>query len=138
MKIKTSEQIWQKVVDETRLWKDHQQTMKEYLEEVETRWVSVYEIIKWIDNLRKSNDMWRYPVDECFGMLEDAITSDSEPDGSTHNKDYDFGSKKEPQPQGEICPQCMGKKIVWEDEDGEQKYNECQMCDGSGKLSHNH
>jgi len=86
MEVKTSKQIWRKVQKESELWKNHCQTMTEYLDEVETKWVPVHQIIRWIDNLRKSNDMWRYPVDECFGMLEDAITSDSEPKGSTHNK----------------------------------------------------
>jgi len=94
MEIKTSGQIWQKVVDETRLWKDHQQTMKEYLEEVETNWVQVNQIIKWIDNLRKSNDVWRYNIDECFGMLEDAITSDSRSsDEDSLNKGYEVNQK---------------------------------------------
>ena len=85
MEIKTSKEIWRKVQTESELWKNHCQTMTEYLDEIETNWVQVNQIIKWIDNLRKSNDMWKYSVDECFGMLEDVITSDSEPDGSTHN-----------------------------------------------------
>jgi len=58
-----------------------------YKEQKLTNFIPVYQIVKWIDNLRKSNDMWRYSVDECFGMLEDAITSDSDPNGSTHNSD---------------------------------------------------
>ena len=62
-------------------------------EQLEERFVSVHQIVRWIDNLRKSNYMWRYPVDECFGMLEDAITSDSEPNGSTHNKDLTENQK---------------------------------------------
>lgn len=28
------------------------------------------EVLKWIDNCRKSNDMWRYDVDVVFGKLE--------------------------------------------------------------------
>jgi len=87
MEIKTSKEIWRYVQTESELWKNHCQTMQEYLDEVDTQWVQVNQIIKWIDKLRKSNDMWRYSVDECFGMLEDAITSYSEPKGSTHNSD---------------------------------------------------
>ena len=64
-----------------------------YDEEKLTNFVPVYQIVRWIDNLRKSNDMWRYAVDECFGMLEDAITSDSESNDSTHNKGYEVNQK---------------------------------------------
>jgi len=52
-----------------------------YDEEKLTNFVQVNQIVRWINNLRKSNNMWRYDVDECFGMLEDAITSTS------HNTD---------------------------------------------------
>lgn len=54
--------------------------------------MKINQIIKWIDELRKSNDMWRYPVDECFGMLEDAITSDSR---SSNEDSLNKGPKKE-------------------------------------------
>ena len=57
-----------------------------YDEEKLTNFVPVYQIVRWIDELRKSNDMWRYAVDECFGMLEDAITSNSEPEVDNFNK----------------------------------------------------
>ena len=77
IEIKTSKEIWRKVQTESEIWKNHRQTMQEYLDEVETNWVQVNQIIKWIDKLRKSNNMWRYPVDECFGMLEDEITTSS-------------------------------------------------------------
>ena len=65
-----------------------------YDEEKFTNWVQVNQIIRWIDNLRKSNDMWRYSVDECFGMLEDAITSDSRSsDEDLLNKGYEVNQK---------------------------------------------
>ena len=64
-----------------KLQKDEQNSniirSDKYDEERLTNFVQVNQIIRWIDNLRKSNDMWRYSVDECFGMLEDAITSNS-------------------------------------------------------------
>jgi len=82
IEIKTSKEIWRKVQTESEIWKNHRQTMQEYLDEVETNWLQVNQIIKWIDKLRKSNDMWRYSVDECFGMLEDEITTSSQ---MTHN-----------------------------------------------------
>ena len=31
-----------------------------------------------------------------------------------------------------LCILCKGKGVVLEDEDGKQKYNTCQLCNGSG------
>jgi len=41
---------------------------------LERKWIAVSDILDWINNLRKSNDMWRYSVDECFGMLEEELS----------------------------------------------------------------
>ena len=92
METKTTKQITEENYDKLDAWFTFPED-SEIQVEAEERWVSVHQIIRWIDNLRKSNDMWRYPVDECFGMLEDAITSDSEPDDSTHNKGYEVNQK---------------------------------------------
>ena len=81
MEIKTTEDIMYEYVDE----EDH--CLRLYDINPNVQWVRVEDVINWIDNLRKSNDMWRYAVDECFGMLEDEITSDSEPKGTKTNKD---------------------------------------------------
>ena len=68
MEVKTSEQLQLKKIDDfdrqfhSSLW-------------LKRKWVAVSDVLEWIDNLRKSNDMWRYAVDECFGMLEDSLTS---------------------------------------------------------------
>jgi len=67
MEIKTSEQLQLKKIDDfdrqfhSSLW-------------LKRKWVAVSDVLEWIDNLRKSNDA----VDECFGMLEDALTSTSD------------------------------------------------------------
>ena len=71
MEVKTSEQLQLKKIDDfdrqfhSSLW-------------LKRKWVAVSDVLEWIGNLRKSNDMWRYAVDECFGMLEDALTSTSD------------------------------------------------------------
>lgn len=62
MEIKTTHELFielhQGTMDKTRAYK---------------RWVAVDDVLNWVDRLRKSNDMWRYPVDECFGMLENVL-----------------------------------------------------------------
>jgi hypothetical protein len=71
MEIKTTEDIMYEYVNE----EDHCLTLYDMNQNVQ--WVRVEDVINWIDKLRKSNDMWRYAVDDCFGMLEDALTSNS-------------------------------------------------------------
>lgn len=36
-------------------------------------WVRAEDILRMIENLRKTNDMWRYSADDLFTMLEKAI-----------------------------------------------------------------
>jgi len=36
-------------------------------------WVKVEDILRLIENLRKTGDMWRYSADDLFAMLEKAI-----------------------------------------------------------------
>jgi len=36
-------------------------------------WVRAEDILRMIENLRKTNDMWRYSADDLFAMLEKAI-----------------------------------------------------------------
>jgi len=88
MEIKTTEDIMYEYVDE----EDH--CLRLYDINDNFQWVRVKDVINWIYKLRKSNDMWRYAVDDCFGMLEDALTSDSESNDSTHNKVYEKGKSK--------------------------------------------
>ena len=71
MEIKTTEDIMYEYVDE----EDH--CLRLYDINPNVQWVRVEDVINWIDKLRKSNDMWRYAVDDCFGMLEDALTPNS-------------------------------------------------------------
>jgi len=49
-------------------------------------WVKVEDILKWIENLRKSNDMWRYSADECLSMLEDELTTSLKTKGESNDK----------------------------------------------------
>jgi len=37
--IKTSKEIWEMMQRETELWKNHQQTMSEYLAEANKKWI---------------------------------------------------------------------------------------------------
>jgi hypothetical protein len=122
MEIKTSEQLQLKKIDD---W-DKQFYSSLWLKR---KWVSVFDVLEWIDNLRKSNDMWRYAVDECFGMLEDAITSTS------HNTDYDFGSEKESQPKGKICPICKEKLMEYTKHYGTYVCINCEKFVNEGKIS---
>ena len=39
------------------------------------KWVNVGSILEYIDNLRKSNDMWRYSEDEVWSKFEDMLES---------------------------------------------------------------
>lgn len=96
MEVKTTDEIYKQATSLIRMAEKNLagQSQKDFLQElVNKKWVSVNDVLEWIDGLRKSNDMWRYPVDECFGILEDAITSYSEPKGSTHNKGYEVNQK---------------------------------------------
>lgn len=36
-------------------------------------WVKAEDILRTIENLRKTNDMYRYSADDLFSMLEKAI-----------------------------------------------------------------
>jgi len=36
-------------------------------------WVNAEDILRMIENLRKTNDMWRYSADDLFTMLEKTI-----------------------------------------------------------------
>lgn len=36
-------------------------------------WVKAEDILRMIENLRKTGDMWRYSADDLFAMLEKAI-----------------------------------------------------------------
>ena len=49
-------------------------------------WVKVEDILKWIENLRKSNDIWKYSADECLSMLEDELTTCLKTKGETNDK----------------------------------------------------
>ena len=44
-----------------------------FSEFLKQEWVLKKDILDRINNLRKSNDMWRYDVDTCFSMLEDEL-----------------------------------------------------------------
>ena len=85
MEIKTTEDIMYEYVDE----EDHCLRLDDINPNV--KWVRVEDVINWIEKLRKSNDMWRYAVDDCFGMLEDVLTSDS---ANTKNNEDDTRWKK--------------------------------------------
>lgn len=37
------------------------------------RWIPVDDILDFIENLRKSNDIWRFSATELFLLLEDEI-----------------------------------------------------------------
>jgi len=55
---------------------------EEYLNEIKhgykrETYVNVKEVMAFIDHLRKSNDMWRYPEDELWSKFEDMITNQS-------------------------------------------------------------
>jgi hypothetical protein len=39
------------------------------------KWVNVESILEYIDNLRKSNYMWRYSEDEFWSKFEDMLES---------------------------------------------------------------
>ena len=69
MEIKTTEDIMYEYVDE----EDH--CLRLYDINPNVQWVRVEDVINWIDKLRKSNDMWRYAVDDCFGMLEEELNN---------------------------------------------------------------
>ena len=50
------------------------------------KWVRVTDVTDWIDDLRKSNNMWRYPVDECFGLLEAELSEESKSEATEATK----------------------------------------------------
>ena len=62
MKIKTSESIYLEMCKETEIWKNHQQTIKEYNKESKKKWVAVDDINKII----KKN---KCKVSSCSGYL---------------------------------------------------------------------
>src|SRR6056297_1089094 len=71
------------------------------------KWVDYYDLIKELDNMIESVELAGYdnPIDESYRNallnVKDAITSDSRSSNEDSlNTDYDFGSKKEPQPKG--------------------------------------
>ena len=39
------------------------------------KWANVGSILEYINNLRKSNDMWRYSEDEVWSKFEDMLES---------------------------------------------------------------
>ena len=112
MKVKTTEEIGKKwnsmwfVNDDKRLRTPYQKKLAKFEQK---KWIDVEQLIKWIQSRQIDGTMCIAKTDFLKGQkngelmmlkkMYDAITSTS------HNTDYDFGSKKEPQPKGKDASQ---------------------------------
>ena len=101
MEIKTTEDIMYEYVD------CNEGSLNLYDINPNVKWIRIEDIIKLLDDMIESVELAGYdnPIDESYHNallnVKDAITSDSRSSNEDSlNTDYDFGSKKEPQPKG--------------------------------------